>query len=443
MGIKRLLGSTLAKETGISLFLKISQAIFSFMTTVLLARILGAEGYGIYAYAFAFVMLLSMPAQAGLPTLVIRETARGMAEGKPELVQGIWRWATKVAMLISLSLLFVIGLFFLLLKGKKFGVKEWTFFWAFLFIPFMCLSNLRGAALRGLHKVVIGQLPEFFIRPALFFTFLCIAGFFLHQRLTPPQAMALNVFSAVLAFIIGTWVLWKNTPLSIYKATPVYDGKKWLSSFLPLAFTAGMWVINSQADIVMLGIFKPPAEVGIYRVAVQIALVASFGLQAVNMVVAPRFATFYTKREMDRLQRLVTRSAQIVLTFNLLVTSFFVIFGRTFLNLVFGKEFIIAYIPLLILLIGQLVNSAAGSVRVLLNMSGYEKDTAVGMVLAASVNIILNFLLIPKWGANGAAIATTVSMIIWNIILWWFVYKRLRINSCALNLNLRRGYEKT
>ena len=431
--IKNFFNSVLVRETGISLFLKISQAFFSFMTTVLLARILGAEGYGIYAYAFAFVMLLSMPAQAGLPTLVIRETARGMAEGKPELVQGIWRWATKVAMLISLSLLFVIGLFFLLLKGKKFGVKEWTFFWAFLFIPFMCLSNLRGAALRGLHKVVIGQLPEFFIRPALFFTFLCIAGFFLHQRLTPPQAMALNVFSAVLAFIIGTWVLWKNTPLSIYKATPVYDGKKWLSSFLPLAFTAGMWVINSQADIVMLGIFKPPAEVGIYRVAVQIALVASFGLQAVNMVVAPRFATFYTKREMDRLQRLVTRSAQIVLAFNLLVTSFFVIFGKAFLDMVFGKEFITAYIPLLILLIGQLVNSAAGSVGFLLNMTGHERDTARGMTLAAGINIMLNFSLIPSLGPKGAAIATAISMITWNVILWWFVRKRLGINSLAFD----------
>ena len=79
MGIKRLLGSTLAKETGISLFLKIFQAFFSFMTTVLLARILGAEGYGIYAYAFAFVMLLSMLAQAGLPTLVAGEITQGMA----------------------------------------------------------------------------------------------------------------------------------------------------------------------------------------------------------------------------------------------------------------------------------------------------------------------------------------------------------------------------
>jgi len=436
MGIKRLLGSTLAKETGVSLFLKISQAFFSFMTTVLLARILGAEGYGIYAYAFAFVMLLSMPAQAGLPTLVIRETARGMAEGKPELVQGIWRWATKVAVFISLSLLFVIGLLFLLLKGKKFGVKEWTFFWAFLFIPFMCLSNLRGAALRGLHKVVIGQLPEFFIRPALFFTFLCIAGIFLHQKLTPPQAMALNVFSAVLAFMIGAWLLWRNTPLSIYKAIPVYNGKKWFRSLIPFTFIASMFLINNQTDIVMLGILKPLDQVGVYRVATRLALFASFGLQAVNMVVAPRFASLYAKKEMDKLQCLVTKSAQVVLIFNLLVTSFFIIFGRAFLNMIFGKEFTSAYVPLLILLIGQLVNSAAGSVGFLLNMTGHEKDTAQGVALAAAINIILNLILVPPLGPKGAAMATAISMITWNIILWWFVRKRLRINSLAFKLGI-------
>ena len=56
MGIKRLLGSTLAKETGISLFLKISQAFFSFMTTVLLARILGAEGYGILSSIYEVIL---------------------------------------------------------------------------------------------------------------------------------------------------------------------------------------------------------------------------------------------------------------------------------------------------------------------------------------------------------------------------------------------------
>jgi len=431
--IKKFFNSVLVRETSISFLLKISQAFFSFITTMLLARIFGAEGYGIYAYAFAFGTLLSIPAQAGLPTLVIRETARGMAKQKPELVRGIWRWASKVAVLISLSLLFVTGIVFLILKGKKFGVKEWTFFWSLLLIPFMCLGNLRGAALRGLHKVVIGQLPEFFIRPALFLIFICIAGFFLHQKLTPPQVMALNVFSAILAFTIGTWLLWKNTPLSIHKATPIYDKKRWFGSLIPLAFIAGMGVINNQTDIVMLGIFKPSAEVGIYKVAVQIAFFASFGLQAVNMVVAPRFATFYTKSEMNRLQHLVTRSAQAVLALNLLVTGFFVLFGRTFLDVIFGREYTFAYVPLLILLGGQLVNSAAGSVGFLLNMTGHEKDTARGVALAAGINIVLNFLLIPQLGSKGAAIATAVSMMTWNIVLWWLVRRRLGVNSLAFN----------
>ena len=433
MGIKRLLGSTLARETSISLFLKISQAFFSFMTTVLLARILGAEGYGIYAYAFAFVSLLSMPAQAGLPTLVVRETTRGMAEERLGLVKGLWKWATKVVVFISLAFIAIVGFVFLILKGNKLGLKEWTFLWALLLVPFMSLGNLRGAALRGLHKVVTGQLPEFFIRPALFLTFLYIAGFFLHQKLDPPQAMALNVVASVVAFIIGAWLLYRNIPSSVYKASPIYEGKRWLESLIPLAFIAGMWVINNQTDIVMLGIFKPPAEVGIYRVAVQIALLASFGLQAVNMVVAPRFAYLYTKGKMKKLQYLVTRSAQAILAFNLLVTVFFVLFGKIFLNLVFGKDFILAYIPLLILLIGQLVNSASGSVGVLLNMTGHEKDTALGLTLAAGVNVLLNLILIPPLGSEGAAIATAVSMIIWNIILWWLAKKRLGINSMAFN----------
>lgn len=430
--IKTLLSSRLARETSWSFLLKISQAGFSFLSTVLLARILGAEGYGIYAYAYAFVTLLSTPAQAGLPTLVMRETARGMAEGRPELVQGIWRWAGKIVMFISVILVLVIGVIVLISKKGKFGLREWTFLWALLLVPLVCLGNLRGAALRGLHKIIMGQLPEFFIRPALFLVFLCV-GLLSTKKLTPPQAMALNVAAAGLAFIIGAWLLYRNTPSNVHKANPIYEGKSWLGSLIPLAFIAGMWVINSQADIVMLGLFKPPAAVGIYRVAVQFALVASFGLQAVNMVVAPRFAAFYTKKEMSRLQRLVTRSAQAVLAFNLLVTGFFVLFGRVFLDLVFGKDFTTAYVPLLILLIGQLVNSAAGSVGALLNMTGHERDTARGLALAAGINIVLNFLLIPPLGPKGAAVATAVSMMTWNIALWWLVRKRLGINSLAFS----------
>jgi len=154
-------------------------------------------------------------------------------------------------------------------------------------------------------------------------------------------------------------------------------------------------------------------------------------------VVAPRFADLWARGEKDRLQRLVTRSAQVVLAFNILVTVAFVLAGRPFFRLVFGLEFDDSYIPLLILLGGQVVSSAAGSVALLLNMTGYERDAATRMAVAATLNIPLNLVLVPTWGIEGAAAATAVSMGAWNVMLWWRVRQRLGINSLALNITGR------
>jgi len=430
--MKKFIFSRLIRESSWSFLLRVFQAVCSFLTTVLLARVLGVEGYGIYAYAYAFVTLLTIPVQAGLPTLVVRETARGVAQKNLGLVQGIWRWSIKIALLISFIVLCITEIALILLKGRNLGCKEWTLFWALFLVPFVSLGNLRAAALRGLHKVVLGQLPEFLIRPFLFLVLCFVASFYFAEKFGPPEAMFLNVVSSIVAFLVGWWFLFKNTPGEIYKAIPIYRTKKWLKSLVPLAFTASMFVINNQTDVVMLGLLRSSREVGIYRVAVQFAWLSSFALQAINMVVAPHFATFYAKKELDNLQYLATRSARLVLFFNFLVALFFVFGGKEFLRVIFGLDFVCAYTPLLILLVGQLVNSAVGSVGFLLNMTGYEKYTAKGLALSAIVNVVLNAFLIPFFGYNGAAIATAISMAVWNVLLWWLVRKHLGINTLAL-----------
>ena len=69
----------------------------------------------------------------------------------------------------------------------------------------------------------------------------------------------------------------------------------------------------------------------------------------------------------------------------------------------FGAEYSAAYLPLVILSIGQLVNAGTGSVAYLLNMSGHEQDTMRVYFVAALVNAVLNFILVPKYGMFGAA----------------------------------------
>ncbi len=429
--INRALNSQLSHEMAGSLGLKIANTGLVFLSTVLLARVLGPEDYGVYSYVYAMVSLLSVPSEFGLPVLVVRETARGMAREDYSAVQGIWRWAGKVTGIISISLVVLTALALWILNEPLAGKKLLTFSWALALVPLVALGDLRGAALRGLQRVIAGQMPEFLIRPGLLVLFLAAAALFRSGELTAPNAMAIYVAASALAFGAGAWLLWRSTPAAVRWAAPRSESRAWLLSTLPLAFISSMQLVNNQASILLQGFYLPDAQIGIYRVAAQTSVLASFGLAAINMVVAPRFASLYAQDRLDRLQQLVTKTARVILGFNLLVTIGFVILGRPFLRIVFGSPYLTAYLPLLILLGGQLINSAAGSVGILLNMTGHETATARGMAVAAISNVLLNLILIPVLGIIGSALATAVSLITWNVMLWWAVRKRLGINSLA------------
>jgi O-antigen/teichoic acid export membrane protein len=302
-------------------------------------------------------------------------------------------------------------------------------------VPLIALGNLRGAALRGLNRIVAGQLPEFVIRPALFALLLAGTGLLMGRQFTAPVAMALHVAAGLIAFMAGAWLLWRSTPLSVRQAQPHSQGKVWLASSSLFALIAGFQMINSQTSTLILGLMETPDQVGVFRVAVQVAPLASFGLHALTMVVTPRFADLYAQGKMASLERLVIDGSRIVLGVNLIITTVFVLLGKWFFGLVFGPDFTASYPLLLILLVGEVVSSATGSPGHLLLMTGNERETVNGIGAAAAVNLALNLLLVPLWGIRGAAIATATSVIVSNVLLWRAARKRLGINSLAFNWN--------
>jgi O-antigen/teichoic acid export membrane protein len=427
----RAVNSRLGRDTVGSVGLEIASAGLSFLSTVLLARLLEPAGYGVYAYVYAWVHVLSVLTQLGLSTLVVRETARGMAQDRPDLVQGIWRWAGHITGLLSVALAGIGATLAWTLPGSSGDDRLNTLAWAIWLVPLMALGNLRGAALQGLQRVVAGQVPEFLIRPGVLVLFLGVAAGLLDRPLSAAETMAFNVVAAALAFGFGAWMLWRATPASVRVARPQYEARAWWRSALPLAFIDGMNLINHQASTLILGFFVPDAEIGIYRVAAQISVSASFGLQAVNLVVAPHFTALYAKGDRARLQRLVTASARVIGAINVGITLAYVLLGRLFLELIFGPAYLGAYTPLLILLVGQAVNSATGSVGMLLNMTWHERDTAKGLAVSAILNVALNLLLVPLLGIVGAAVATAGALITWNVLLWRAVRRRLGIDSLA------------
>lgn len=432
-GARTLFNSKLVRDTGWTFALKILSRALGLGVALVLARALGAEGYGIYAFAYALVTLLALPAQAGLPALLIRETARGMTSGRPGLVKGVWAWSGQVAGIISVVLLVGAGLYLLVSSDGGLGVEGLTLLWAFLLVPILAFGYLRGAALQGLNRMVAGQLPELLLRPILFLAL--IGGAALVSRsVTASDAMAMHLLSAGAAFALGAWLLWRYTPTAIREAPPHKEPRAWLASLFPLALVSGVATLQSQADILVLGIFEPADQVGIYRVAVQLALLATFGLEVVNIVVTPRFARMSEDGDVKGLQRLAAGTARFVLALSGSVVLFFVAFGRSAIDFLFGAEFVSAYQPLVILFGGHVIIAAAGPAGRLLMMAGYERDVARAGGVSAIVNLALNFALIPQFGMSGAAIAMAVALSLQSIWQWWAARRRLGIDSLAFKL---------
>ena len=187
-------------------------------------------------------------------------------------------------------------------------------------------------------------------------------------------------------------------------------------------------------DLIILGWFVSASEIGIYSVVVQTALVVAFGLKTANMVVAPYFARLYAQGDIIALQSLVTLSARVILVITIPVVLIIAFAGELILGLAFGSDYKAGATSLAILAVGQLVNAMMGSVGFLLNMTGHERDLAIGVGIAALCNIVLNLMLVPNFGLEGAASATACSMILWNFWLWRTVQRKLGIKSTAFGI---------
>jgi len=435
------LGAKLLRGGMGSLALKLSNKALTLLVAVALARILQPDGYGVYSFVVAVLTLVAVPVKMGLPMLVMRETASASTHDNHALVGALWRWSTRLVLLASGIVLLAGFLALWASHGWMDGHRRLTFAFGLPAILFMGLSALRAAALRGLYRVVLSQLPEMLVRPLLVLAGIGVVILLAPQDwLTSERAMALYTLSSLGAFMAGAFLVRRFRPAAVHSITPsAATARAWISAIIPLAALSGTNIINKNTDIVMLGLLGSDAQVGVYRVAMQGGLLVIFGTQALNQVFMPYFSSVRARGDTAQLQRLVTAGAYATTLIALLVAVIFWLFGPMILTFVFGSEYVTAYLPLSILAGGQVFSAVMGQVGALLNMTGYERQTLIATIVSFGLNIILNITLIPSFGMAGAAIATSVSLAALNVILWLSVRRRLGINTSALAVIHRSG----
>jgi len=404
-----------------SLVIKGTQAGLMFLSSILLARFLGPAGYGTYAYAMAIVQILAIAAALGLPQIVVRNVAAYQALQKWALLRGLLRFAVRAVLAASLGLALIAGIVGWRVAGSALFA---TLSVALVLLPIQSLLPLIMAALQGLRHILTAQIPSMIVQPGLFLGLAVLGYMLLGPRFHAPWAMA------GVALMIGVVALRKRLPQPVKESVPASDARAWIKSALPLLFAGQMAIVNQRTDIVLLGALKGAEAVGIYRPACSVVSLVGFGLSAVNMALAPAIASLHAKGEMARLQRVITTSARAATAFAVPVTAG-LIFGGRWILLLFGREYTRGATALVILSLGQFANAVAGSVGLILTMTGHERDAAMGLAVAAVINVVLNLLLIPGLGIEGAAAATATSLAVWNVLLMVFVWKRLKLHTTA------------
>ena len=407
--------------------------LLSFVARILIVRHLSSGDFGIYSLCFTVTSVCLSLALLGLEIGTARQIAFYRGSGDYGRVRGVISSSIKITLVSSLILLCLLFLLADIVANVIYDVPEMTIPLRIFSvgIPFIVLMRIILQVYRGFNIVKPYILFEDVIRNIVFI--LCI-GIVLLLNLQLTGVIGAFILSAIITFIIVIIYFKKKPPLE-YKTnsgSPEHSVLKELLVFsMPLFLVVILRHVTTWTDTLMLGYFVEVEEVGLYNGALPLAHLLPTFLGAVLFLYVPMTSELYSQGKIDDM----TKSYQTISRWLLAVTlPFFLILafspGAT-LKIFFGAEYVVGLNALRVLCIGQLINACAGSVGVILNMTGHERYTVRGVGTAAAMNILLNFVLIPKFGINGAAVATTVSLAMKNMLMFWWVYKKTGIISAG------------
>jgi O-antigen/teichoic acid export membrane protein len=382
--------------------------------SVLLARSLGAEGYGRYLFALTIAQMLAMPVLAGLPTLLTRQAAiyRGQADWSG--LRGIIRWSLGFVGL-STGLVALVGVGYLAFSGHPPSDAGMVYMLALPLVVALAFMHVARAVLSGFEYPFWANLPDGLIRPVLLLGF--VWGAVTLGVLTPALAMILHVSATLFALAWAAWIGRRHcptTPPGTAPITPRFETRAWLDSLLPLSLITAAAMINSRLDIFMLGILMTEESVAVYGLAFQVAGIILIGQTITYNIVGPRVARMWAAGERDELRGLISTASRLSFFIASACVTGLAILGPMAVTSLVGDEFHDTVELALIISLGMLFSSAMGPAAVALNMIGYERIVGKATAVMALTNAILNLMLIPTYGAKGAAFASVGSMLVYH-----------------------------
>jgi len=412
-----------------------ASAAMLFLTQIVLARWMGATEYGLYVSAWTCVLVLGGLSHLGLNVAMMRLAPQYHAGGDYASFHGLLRggrlMAAGSAAVIS-ALCFAILWIFNIEHPSALAAPLVL---ALLCVPVFAFADVQDGLGRGQGWTLEAVGPPYIVRPMALLALVALASL-VGYAATAVTGMTIALVATLLAAALQTVLIDRRVARSVPRAEPKYAFSRWLTISLPLVAGAVCELAIQNADVLLLNLFRPSAEIGIYYAAAKTIGLALFVHYAVASAYAGRIAAARALDNEGEVRKLVGNAVRWTFIPSATVILGILAVGYPVLAS-FGEGFTSAYPLMFILGAGMLAKAAMGPAETILNMLGHQRATALSLALAAGVGISLNLILIPIWSVTGAAIATA-SALATAAVSNWCAARRLEGLNLFILANLKR-----
>lgn len=404
--------------------LSLSSILFPLVTAPYIARVLSPEGVGLYNFAHTYSNYFAMVALLGVPTYGIREIAkiRDDKERTNELLSELFSLtiiSTLFSVLLYFSSIFLINqlnedLLIFAVIGVILYLSPININWFF--------SGFEDFGYITLRSLIV--------------KIICIISIFLFVR-TPEDLLfyvLITVFSTIANNVWNIFALYKNG----FRIHLQFKGiNKHIKPCIILLASGVAMSLYTILDTMMLGFMTEYTEVAYYNYAMQISKAIVLVVTSLSTVTLPRVSYYLGNNDFVEISRLINKAYNFVLFLGVPITIAIMLVAPIFVPLFLGEEYYGSIVPLIILSILVIsigINNLIGTLGVL--GTGQDRFFLYSVLCGSVSNILLNFLLIPLYGATGASVASVCSESLVAIVMIYFMYKStpIRISESKYTL---------
>jgi O-antigen/teichoic acid export membrane protein len=412
--------SKLTSTSAILSAIRVGGSGIAFVTQILLARLLSPSDLGVFFFVTSMATIASLIVGHGYPSLMTRFISRYTERRRPGYLSAFLRISQRETLKWSVigAVLFAAVSWFW--PGIDQDTRLALVFGALTIIP-MGMHRILGYLAITYRRFIVGYLPGFIIRPAMFAAVLLA----LYAAGKDMSVWAVTAIQCVtwIAMLFATLYIVRHIYLG--SAEPIYDRRlisRWRREAWPLVIVASFTGLLSELAVVCVAPFMSMADVAAFGICVKLAFLVGFVVQAAHQVILPDMGEAVIRREGSALRARILGASLLPLGLTVGGVLFSMFFGGWFLTL-FGPEFSHAKDTLTILMLAQFVRAVAGPSSLLLTLKGAQGASAWICAVSGAVLLVSNAVFATLWGAEGGAVAVLITTVFWLLATGIVLYR--------------------